>query len=52
MVLTLLGRKILHNVCSGEAATFLQQQLVASSGENSSVSCGQVKSKDKLWSDD
>ena len=51
MVLTLPGRKILHNMCSGEAATFLQQ-LVASSGENSSVSCGQVKSKDKLCSDD
>ena len=30
MVLTLPGRKILHNVNSGEAATFLQQQPVVS----------------------
>ena len=50
MVLTLPGRKILHNVSSGEAAMFLQQQQPVE--QNSSVSCGQVKSKDVLYSDD
>ena len=50
VVLTLPGRKILHNMCSGEAAAFLQQQPVVV--ENSTVSRGHVKSKDVLYSDD
>ena len=46
MVLTLSGRYILHNVCSRILAA------AASSELDSSVSCGQVKSKDVLYSDD
>ena len=46
MVLTLSGRNILHNVCSHVLAA------AASSELDSSVSCGQVKSKDVLYSDD
>ena len=49
MVLTLPGRKVLHNMCSGSSCILA---AAASSGENSSVSCGQVKSKDELYSDD
>ena len=50
MVLTLSGRKKLHNVCSMHAATFLQ--AATSSELSSAVSCGQVKSKDMPFSDD
>ena len=47
MVLTLPGRNILHNVqCSCILAA------AASSELDSSVSCGQVKSKDMPFSDD
>ena len=44
--MTLSGRKILHNVCSRILA------VAASSELDYSVSCGQVKSKDVLYSDD
>ena len=50
MVLILPGRKILHNVCSGEAAMFLQQQPVVV--RILQLAVGQVKSKDELYSDD
>ena len=46
MVLTLPDRKILHNMCSHVLVA------AASSELDSSVSCGQVKSKDVLYSDD
>ena len=46
MVLTLPGRNRLHNLCSRILAA------AASSELDSSVSCGQVKSKDVLYSDD
>ena len=44
--MTLSGRNILHNVCSHILAA------AASSELDSSVNCGQVKSKDVLYSDD
>ena len=43
MVLTLSGRSILYNVC--------RRVIAAASTELSSVSCGQVKSKDMPFSD-
>ena len=49
MVLTLPGRKILHNVCAVQSSCALA--AAASSELDSSVSCGQVKSKDMPFSD-
>ena len=48
---TLSGRNILHNVCSREQPCAL---AAAASSEHlsSTVSCGQVKSKDIPFSDD
>ena len=48
MVLTLPGRNYI--MCAVSSSHILA--AAASSGENSSVSCGQVKSKDELYSDD
>ena len=49
MVLILPGRKILHNMCVVQSSHILA--AAASSELNSSVSCGQVKSKDMPFSD-
>ena len=48
--MTLSGRKILYNVCVVQSSCILA--AAASSELDSSVSCGQVKSKDMPFSDD